>query len=479
MEGLEPEAQAAVDSAVSAARAAFTAPVSLADRTERLDRLEAMVRERADDFLEALALDLGKHPTEGWTTELGTVLAEIGHLRKLLPEWLRPRKVPAAGSLAPSRSWVENQPLGTVLVIAPWNYPVQLVLSPLAGALAAGNTAVVKPSEVTPHVAKVLVSALRDYLGDVVGVVTGGVPETTRVLQHRFDHVFYTGNATVGRVVMRAAAQYLTPVTLELGGKSPVWIDDTVDLGTAADRIAWAKFLNAGQTCVAPDYVMGPPEVLTRLEPLLVAAIRKLYGRNPAESESYGRIVTERHLSKLTDLLADVAAEDVVTGGARELSQRYLAPTVIRSAVDGPFMRDEIFGPVLPLVPVEDHHAAVGTINSGEKPLALYVFSEDDDVRTAFRGETSSGGLVLGAALVHLAHPQLPFGGVGESGIGNYHGEYSLETFSHPRAVLDKPLAPDTLKVIYPPYGPLKSRLAKIALGAPAPSTVVRKLLNR
>lgn len=479
VEGLAADAESAIHQAVAAARLAFTPPVSLEDRLERLDRLEAMVRERADDFVEALALDLGKHPTEAWATEIGTVLAEIAHLRQLLPQWVRPHKVPAAASLAPSRSWVENQPLGTVLIIAPWNYPVQLLLSPLAGALAAGNTAVVKPSEVTPHVAEALAAALPEYLGEAVGVVTGGVPETTRVLQHRFDHVFYTGNGTVARVVMEAAARYLTPVTLELGGKSPAWIDATVDLPVAAQRIAWAKFLNAGQTCVAPDYVLGPPEVLAQLEPLLVSAIRKLYGTDPAVSESYGRIVTGRHLSKLTDLMNLVDPEDVVTGGGVDASQRYLAPTVIRSAVDGPFMQDEIFGPVLPLVPVDDHRAALDVINAGEKPLALYVFSQDDDVRTAFREETSSGGLVMGAALVHLAHPQLPFGGVGGSGIGNYHGRYSLEAFSHQRAVLDKPLTPDTLKAVYPPYGPLKSKLTKLALGMPSPAAVGRKLFKR
>lgn len=475
VEGLESSAQAAVDATVDRARAAFQPPVDLSTRLDRLERLELLLREHEKDLLRALEKDLGKCGTEAWTTELGTVFTEIAHLRQLLPEWMKPTKVSAAAALAPSRAWVDHQPLGTVLIIAPWNYPVQLVLSPLAGALAAGNTAVVKPSEVTPHVAEVLRAALDETLGDCVGVITGGVPETTRVLQHRFDHIFYTGNATVGRVVMRAAAEYLTPVTLELGGKSPVWVDDTVDLTVAAERIAWAKFVNAGQTCVAPDYVLGPGEVLARLEEQLRKAIKKLYGADPQSSESYGRIVTPRHLNKLTGLLDQVDPRDVLTGGGSDAQQRYLEPTVIRSTPDGPLMREEIFGPILPLLQVEDHRAALELINAGDKPLALYVFSDDDSVRTDFRELTSSGGMAIDAALVHLAHPQLPFGGVGESGMGNYHGEYSLRTFSHERAVLEKPLKPDTLKVVYPPYTAIKARGAKIFMSLPSALGAIKK----
>ncbi|KAA9393180.1 aldehyde dehydrogenase family protein [Kocuria coralli] len=478
VDGLREPERREIDATIRRTREGFGLPCALELRLDRLDRLEAMLRDREDQLLAALADDLGKSATEAWGTEIGTVFGEIAHLRKLLPSWQRPRAVPSSAPLVPSRAWADRQPLGTVLVVAPWNYPVQLVLSPLAGALAAGNTVVVKPSEVAPAVAEVLADGLREFLGDCVGVVTGGVPETTRVLQHRFDHIFYTGNATVGRVVMRAAAEYLTPVTLELGGKSPAWVDGTADLEVAAARIAWGKFVNAGQTCVAPDYVMGPPEVLTALEPLLIAAIGRLYGPDPSISDSYGRIATARHLGRLTELLDQVDPEDVVTGGQRREDERYLAPTVIRSSQDGPFMQEEIFGPVLPLVPVEDHRAAIDAVNAREKPLALYVLSEDEAVRDGFRRNTSSGGMAIGAPLVHLAHPHLPFGGVGESGMGSYHGEYSLRTFSHERAVLDKPLKPDTLKMVYPPYSALKARGARLAMGMPSPSRLIGRLLG-
>lgn len=474
-EGLSAQKIESIDRTVELTKKAFVMPVNLDTRLERLERLETVVRTWEPQFLEALALDLGKSPAESWSTELGNVLAEIEHIRKLLPAWVNPTKVAGTTTLAPSKAWIDHQPLGTVLIIAPWNYPVQLVLSPLVGALAAGNTAVVKPSELTPHVAQVLEQALGHCLADCVGVVNGGVPETTRVLQHRFDHIFYTGNSSVGRVVMKAAAEFLTPVTLELGGKSPVWVDQTTDLETVAQRIVWSKFLNAGQTCVAPDYVMGTASVVKRLEPLLVSAIERMYGVDPQHSESYGRIVSAKHVERLVDRLNRVEASDVVCGAVSDAAERYIAPTVIRQNVDSVFMEEEIFGPVLPLVVVDDYHQAIAHINSGQKPLALYVFSEDDSVRSAFRSTTSSGGMCMGAAVIHVAHPHLPFGGVGESGMGSYHGVYSLKAFSHERSVVDKPLKPDTLKLVYPPYTSLRSAVTKFFMGAAAPGAAWRR----
>ncbi|WP_101852188.1 aldehyde dehydrogenase family protein [Kocuria flava] len=462
---LAPAEAAAVDAAVARARAAFVPDLGLEARLDRLDRLETLVREHREELEEALAADLGKPRQEAWLTELAFTLEEVAGLRRGLPRWTAPERTRVPLSLAPARARTERQALGTVLVIAPWNYPVQLVLGPLAGALAAGNTVVVKPSEVTPSVSRVLARLLEQHLGDCTSVVEGGVPETTRLLEHRFDHVFYTGNARVARVVAAAAARHLSPVTLELGGKSPAWVDATTDLRTAARRIVWGKYLNAGQTCVAPDHVLGTPETLAALEPELVRAVRQFHGEDPRRSGSYGRIVTERHLERLTRLLAQVPAEDVVCGGQAEPAERYLAPTVVRSAPDGPFMAEEIFGPVLPLVPVDSAEAAVGLITAGEKPLALYVFSEDPAVKELFARRTSSGGLSYNAPLLHLSHPELPFGGVGASGTGAYHGRHSFETFSHRRAVLDKPQAPDTLRVVYPPYRGLRARLAAAAIG--------------
>ena len=468
----------AVDAAVAGARAAFVPDVDLATRLDRLHRLEDLVRENRTVLEEALATDLGKPPAEAWLTELGFTLEEIAGIRKELGRWMTPARVPVPLSLAPARSRVEHQPLGTVLVMAPWNYPVQLVLSPLAGALAAGNTVVVKPSEVSATVSGVLAELLERYLGDCVRVVEGGVPETTRLLEHRFDHVFYTGNGTVARIVMAAAARHLTPVTLELGGKSPVWVDGSTDLRTAARRIVWGKFLNAGQTCVAPDHVLGTPETLAALEPELLRAVEEHYGEDPSRSDSYGRIVTGRHLDRLVGLLEQVPAHDVVCGGTAEPGERYLAPTVVRSAPDGPLMAEELFGPVLPLVPVASAEHAVELITAGDKPLALYVFSEERSVKELFRRRTSSGGLSFNAPLLHLTSPQLPFGGVGESGTGAYHGKFSFTTFSHARAVLDKPLAPDTLRVVYPPYRGLRARIAAAAVGLRRPRRRTRHAVS-
>ena len=460
----------AVDAAVERARAAFVPDLGLEARLDRLRRLEDLVRENRAELEAALKADLGKPAAEAWLTELGFTLEEVAGIRKELAAWMAPARVRVPLSLAPARARVEHQALGTVLVIAPWNYPVQLVLSPLAGALAAGNTVVVKPSEVSATVSRVLAELLERYLGDCVSVVEGGVPETTRLLEHRFDHVFYTGNGKVARVVAAAAARHLTPVTLELGGKSPVWVDGSADLPAAARRIVWGKFLNAGQTCVAPDHVLGTPETLAALEPELVRAVAELYGEDPRRSESYGRIVTGRHLARLTRILEQVPAEDVVCGGSADPVDRYLAPTVVRSAPDGPFMAEEVFGPVLPLVPVASAEAAVELITAADKPLALYVFTEQEAVKDLFRRRTSSGGLSFNAPLLHLSVPELPFGGVGESGTGAYHGKHSFVVFSHVRAVMDKPLAPDTLRLVYPPYTGLRARLAGAAVGLRRPS---------
>lgn len=476
VDDLPDDAAGEIDRTVERAQQAFAPPVGLDVRLDRLDRLELVLTGHRASLQAALAQDLGKSATEAELTEIGVSLTELRHVRRHLRQWMAPRRVASAAVLTPSTAWIEPQPLGTALIIAPWNYPVQLLISPLVGALAAGCTAVVKPSEHTPHVAQALAGALAEELPDCVGVVLGGVPETTRVLQHRFDHIFFTGNSSVGRVVMRAAAEHLTPVTLELGGKSPAWIDDTVDLQAAARRLAWAKLVNAGQTCVAPDYVMGPASVLERLEPLLTEAIRDFYGEDAQTSPSYGRIVSTRHLQRLTQLLERVPEADILAGGRHDLEDRYLEPTVVRSAPDGPLMEQEIFGPILPLVAVEDHRQAVELVQAGEKPLALYVMSRDEQVRADFAARTSSGGMTFEAPMVHLIHPELPFGGVGDSGTGAYHGRASFETFSHDRSVLDKPLSPETLGISFPPYTGLRGWVARRMMSTPTPGDLRERL---
>ncbi|WP_228899402.1 aldehyde dehydrogenase family protein [Streptomyces sp. DH1] len=409
-------------------------------RTGQLRRLRALLTENGSDLEAALHADLGKSAAEAQRTEIGFTVREIDHTLDHLADWLRPEPAPVPAHLgADATAWTQYDPLGVVLVIAPWNYPAQLLLAPVVGALAAGNAVVAKPSELAPATSAALARLLPRYLDtDAVAVVEGGVPETTALLAERFDHIFYTGNGTVGRIVMRAAAEHLTPVTLELGGKSPAFVDRDADLDTVAPRLVAGKFLNAGQTCVAPDYVLTDPETAAALEPALVRAVEAQYGADPARSTEYARIVNERHFDRLTGLLD---SGRVVVGGGSDRSRKYLAPTVLADvAPDAPVMREEIFGPILPIVTVPGLDEAIDFVNDRDKPLALYVFSESDGTRERFAAETSSGGLGHGLPLAHLTVSDLPFGGVGESGMGNYHGRYSIETFSHRKAVLKKPL---------------------------------------
>src|SRR6478672_11699534 len=425
---------------VAAARRAFDGGVTKPRqwRVAQLRALRTLLVEHEHEVAAALHADLGKSATEAWVTETGFVVREIDHTLRHLRAWTAPRRVRVPLSLAPGRAKIVREPLGVVLVIAPWNYPVQLCLAPLVGALAAGNAVVLKPSEVAPATSRVLARLLPLKLdAAAVHVVEGAVPETTALLAERFDHIFYTGNGAVGRVVLEAAARHLTPVTLELGGKSPAYVADDADLEVTARRLVWGKFTNAGQTCVAPDYVLASRSTLDALKPLLGQAIREAFGDDPAASADYGRIVNARHFERLTAL---VDPARVVAGGRSDASTRYLEPTLVEvDDADDPrelVMRDEIFGPVLPLVAVDGLDAAIDVVNRRDKPLALYVFTGSDEVRQRFVRDTSSGALGFNIPLAHLAVPGLPFGGVGPSGMGAYHGERSVAVFSHDKAVL-------------------------------------------
>jgi aldehyde dehydrogenase (NAD+) len=449
-----------VDLVVSDLRAHFRAGVNrpLARRLEQLSRLRTLLTDGADELEAALAADLGKAAAESQLTEIGVVIGEIDHALRNLRRWLRPKHVSTPLIIAPAKSTVLREPLGVVLIIAPWNYPVQLTLAPLMGALAAGNTAVLKPSEIAPATSAALARLIPRYLDTrVVTVVEGGVEETTALLAQKFDHIFYTGNGRVGRIVMQAAAANLTPVTLELGGKSPVYVDSTVDLRVAARRVAWGKFMNAGQTCVAPDYLLVEESIADRFVELLGEAIVDFYGADPASSENYGRIVTDEHFQRLVALLSDAT---VAIGGQSDAGTRFLAPTVL-TGVDAASaaMQQEIFGPVLPVIPIAGIQEAVDFINDGDKPLALYAFTSSKQIQRKLLRETSSGAVSFGVPSMHLLVGGLPFGGVGESGMGAYHGERSVALFSHEKAVLAKPLKPDTVGLVYPPYDQKKYRL--------------------
>ncbi|MCD7444596.1 aldehyde dehydrogenase family protein [Streptomyces lincolnensis] len=409
-------------------------------RTTQLRRLREMLTENGADLAAALHADLGKSSAEAFRTEIDFTVREIDHTLDHLADWLRPESAPVPAHLGgDARAWTQYDPLGVVLVIAPWNYPLQLLLAPVVGALASGNAVVAKPSELAPATSAAVARLLPSYLDtDAVAVVEGGIPETTALLAERFDHIFYTGNGTVGRIVMRAAAEHLTPVALELGGKSPAFVDRDTDLDVVADRLVRGKFLNAGQTCVAPDYVLTDPATAAALEPALVRAVEAVFGTDPSASGEYGRIVNERHFDRLTGLLD---SGRTVVGGDSDRTVKYLAPTVLADvAPESPVMREEIFGPILPIVTVPGLDEAIDFINDRDKPLALYVFTESDGARARIAAETSSGAIGYGLPLAHLTVSDLPFGGVGESGMGSYHGRYSIETFSHRKAVLEKPL---------------------------------------
>jgi len=450
-----------IPATVERLRAAFEAGHTrpLEWRRGQLQALERLLGERGDALVEALRADLAKPTLEAWATDVGAVRQEVTLARKRLGRWTRPERVSTPLELRPARSRIVREPLGVVLVIAPWNYPVQLLLAPLVGALAAGNAVVLKPSEVTPHTSAALARAVANYLDpEAVAVVEGGVPETQALLAERFDHIFYTGNGRVGRIVMEAAAKHLTPVTLELGGKSPCIVDADVDVDVAARRIAWGKFLNAGQTCVAPDYLLVHEDREDELVAALERTVREFYGDDPRASADYARIVSPHHHERLAKLLDGL---DIAFGGQVDPESRYIAPTVVRNvAGDSPLMREEIFGPILPVLRVPDMKSAVEFVRQGEKPLALYVFTRNSDVEEAVVRGTSSGGVCVNGTLWHLANPAMPFGGVGESGMGAYHGRHTFETFSHRKPVLTKGWRFDP-RIMYPPYSRFKTALIK------------------
>jgi aldehyde dehydrogenase (NAD+) len=431
----------------------------LAWRREQLERLRLMLVEREADLLGALATDLGKPPTEAWATDIGFVISEIDYVRRHLRSWMRPERVWTPMVARPGKARLLREPYGVALVIAPWNYPVQLLLSPMVGALAAGNCVVGKPSELAPATSAVLARTIPKYLDtDAVAVVEGGVPETQALLAEPFDYIFYTGNGRVARVVMEAAAKRLTPVTLELGGKSPVIVDDDADLEVAARRVAWGKYLNAGQTCIAPDYALVTRGAADRFVEQIRRAVFDFYGADPKDSPDYGRIVNDQHCQRLAKLLAGGTA---TVGGTVERAERYIAPTVLQDvAPDAGVLQEEIFGPILPVLPVESVDAAIEYVNAREKPLALYLFSRSRATREHVLEQTSSGGAAVNATLFQVSVPGLPFGGIGPSGMGAYHGKASFDTFSHAKGVFRKSTKPDPA-LAYPPYTPRKERLIR------------------
>ena len=433
----------------------------LAWRKAQIAGLRRMMVEGEDELLEALRLDLGRPRVEAYGADIGHTKTELRHMDKHVGKWMKSTRVRPGMTVAPAKAWVQPEPLGVTLVIAPWNYPIQLLVEPLGIALAAGNCVAVKPSEMAPSCSAALARLLPRYVDpEAVIVVEGGVEETTALLAQRWDHIFFTGSTAVGRVVAEAAAKHLTPTTLELGGKSPTYVHASADLDVAARRIVWGKFFNAGQTCIAPDYVLADRSVRDGLVDRMAKEIGTFYGADPKASASLGRIVNERHLARLQRLL-DAGAGTIAVGGQSDVATRYLAPTItVDPSPESPVMQEEIFGPILPVLAVDGPDEAKAFITARPKPLALYVFAGKDDVIDSVVDDVSSGGVCINQTLMHLIPADLPFGGVGESGMGSYHGKAGFDAFSHRKSVLRKPTKPD-LKLLYPPYKPRIEKIVK------------------
>ena len=434
---------------------------SLDWRREQLINLKRLLVENENAIYDALASDLGKCQFESYLSEYSFVLHDINLTLKHLKKWAKVKKVNTPLLAQPGNSKLKPEPYGLSLIMGAWNYPVQLVLSPLVASISAGNCVVLKPSELAMQTSKLIAELLPQYLDKkAFHVFEGGVVETTELLKQRFDHVMYTGSEMVGKIVMRAASEYLTPVCLELGGKSPCIVDENTNLKVTADRIVWGKFLNAGQTCIAPDYILVTPRQREPLIKALKSALIKQYGREPKLSKDYGRIINDRHFARLMSYL-EGQEENIAVGGQSDSEERFIAPTLVFNPdLDSPIMTDEIFGPLLPIIEIESIDKAIKFINQREKPLALYLFSQDDLVVKQVTEQTSAGTLCINDAVIFMVNSNLPFGGVGNSGMGAYHGKWGFDTFSHLKPILHRSFLADA-PIRYAPYSTWKQKLMK------------------
>ncbi|CDQ39728.1 MULTISPECIES: aldehyde dehydrogenase [Virgibacillus] len=404
-------------------------------RKEQLQKLKQMLKENEAAVYQALRSDLNKSKHETLTTELGFLLTEIDYTMKHLRDWMEPTKVSAPITHKGTKNLILKEPYGVCLIIAPWNYPLQLALAPAIGALAAGNCVVIKPSEDAPATSSLLKKLIENTFDPSFITVVEGAKETSQaLLQERFDNIFFTGSTETGKIIMHEASKHLTPVTLELGGKSPAIVDKDANINLAAKRIVWGKYTNAGQTCVAPDYLYVHEKVKFKLLKAMKKYIRSFYGKNPLINKDYIRIINEKHFDRLSNFLSNGSA---LHGGESDRMSLKIEPTILDKITwEDPVMQEEIFGPILPVLTFKDIEDAVSMIRSKEKPLALYYFGENDNTQQQIMQYLSFGGGSINDTLYHLANPHLPFGGVGSSGMGAYHGKYSFDTFSHKKSIM-------------------------------------------
>lgn len=425
-------------------------------RLEILKKLKQSIISHTNDITKALYLDLNKSHEESYITEIAQVIMELNFLIKNLKKFMKPNKVKTPLTVFPAKSYIVPEKLGVVLVISPWNYPFLLALNPIVGALAAGNSVVLKPSEFSINTNKIIKDILLDVLtSNEIIIVEGEVEVTTELLKNRFDHIFFTGSTNVGKVIMNAASNHLTPVTLELGGKSPAIIYDDSDIDLVAKRIVFGKTINAGQTCIAPDYVMIKKERLNEFKNSFKKYLNIFYNKDILNDDNYPKIVTNRHLNRLIELIKD---EEIILGGNNNGSK--LEPTLLVTNKESKIMSEEIFGPVLPIIFYEDDLEPIEYLKTLEKPLALYLFTNSKKIKELYTNNTSSGALVFNDTVVHFTNGNLPFGGVGHSGMGKYHGKSTFETFSHYKAILDKKNYLD-INIRYQPYTKKKFNLIK------------------
>ncbi len=424
-------------------------------RLDALKRLKEAILLNENNIYAALKGDLGKSQYESYAGEIGVVQSEISEAVKHIRSWAKPRKVKSRLINFPDRNFIYPQPYGVVLIIGPWNYPLQLIFAPLVAAIAAGNCIVIKPSELAPATSKLISGIISaSFPGEYLAVVEGGIEESQALLKQRFDFIFFTGGSKIGRIVMKEAAENLAPVALELGGKSPVIVDSDANIEVAARRIVWGKFFNAGQTCVAPDYLLVNSKIARELKDALIKTIQQFYGDDPSKSPDFSRIVNGTHFDRLARLMSDGR---ILIGGEKDREKRYIAPTIITEINwEDPIMQEEIFGPILPVLEFEDLDTVLEKISGRPRPLALYYFSSNRSMCKRVLKRVEFGGGCINDCVMHLLNPNLPFGGVGASGMGCYHGKYGFETFSYRKSILKKGTWMD-IAMRYPPYaGKLK-----------------------
>ncbi|QUH21140.1 aldehyde dehydrogenase [Alkaliphilus sp. B6464] len=420
-------------------------------RISQLKLLKEVIIKNEEKLLIALKNDLNKSAFEAYETEIGTVLMELNYTIKRLRSWIKPKKVKTPITSFSSKSYIYSEPYGVVLIIAPWNYPFQLAISPLIGAIAAGNCSIIKPSEYATNTSNIVKEIINNNFKDnFITVIEGGRDTNIKLLQQNLDYIFFTGSVSVGKAVMEEAAKNLTPITLELGGKSPCIVHSDADIKLAAKKIVWGKFLNAGQTCVAPDYLFVHKDIKHKLISCIIDTIKLFFGEEPRKSLDYGRIINQEHLGRLGELLKEGS---IIVGGDIDKNEKYISPTIMENINwDNHIMKEEIFGPILPILEYSSLNEVITSIRNHGKPLALYLFTKCKGVEREVLEKLSFGGGCVNDTIMHLTSPHLPFGGVGSSGMGSYHGKASFDTFSHKKSILKSSSYLD-IKLKYPPYG--------------------------